>query len=289
MEILAKRIDMSTVKWISVVLLLGGGTSVMLAGPVFSSGSYTAGFTFTDALGPGGTTMAVAYDGVSYWSASGGSPDGTRYAQYSGAGAVVGTYAPGLDFRSVFTDASGNVYAREYASSIYLQTSPGVFISDLDLSGGSLDAQSAVVRNPALGEYDAMSSGTVSRWDLSGNYLGAVTLAGFGGAENTYPQSRGLAVASNNWLTYDGAGTLSAWSFGGARLDTTTLIGAGTSFDSDFSLSYANGMVFIVDEAGGTWSGFDVGLNGSAVPEPSAFVLIGFGLLGIAGWRRVRG
>src|ERR1019366_8684814 len=92
MEILAKRIDMSTVKWISVVLLLGGGTSVMLAGPVFSSGSCTAGFTFTDALGPGGTTMAVAYDGVSYWSASGGSPDGTRYAQYSGAGAVVGTY-----------------------------------------------------------------------------------------------------------------------------------------------------------------------------------------------------
>ena len=36
--------------------------------------------------------------------------------------------------------------------------------------------------------------------------------------------------------------------------------GAGTSFDSYFSLSYANGMVWIVDTAGGNWRGFDVGL-----------------------------
>jgi hypothetical protein len=48
------------------------------AGPVFSAANLNASQTFRDALGP--TTMTLAYDGSSYWSASGGGSSGVRYA-----------------------------------------------------------------------------------------------------------------------------------------------------------------------------------------------------------------
>src|SRR5262249_6780914 len=87
------------------------------------------------------------------------------------------------------------------------------------------------------------------------------------------PEERGLAAVGNYWLTYDRQGNLSAWDTSGNRVGLTHLNGAGTSFDSDFSLSYANGEVFIVDVAHGDWRGFDVGLNGS-VPQPLSLVLL---------------
>src|SRR5689334_24847318 len=60
-------------------------------------------------------------------------------------GNLQATYAPGLDFRSVFTDPAGNLFARTYASSIiYRQISPGVFTNYLTLASGLLDVNSSV-------------------------------------------------------------------------------------------------------------------------------------------------
>ncbi len=262
------------------------------AGPIFVS-SYNAAVTFTDGLNS--TTMAMAYDGANYWSVSGGGTIGTRLAEYSGAGALLSSFSPGLDFRSVFTNGSGSVFAREYANStIYQMTAPGVFSPLLTLSGGSLDNQSSVVLDTAGTSYIAMTEGSVSRWDLSGTYLGSLALSAFGaGDENSYPQNRGIAAAGGYYLTYVN-GLLSAWDPNtGARVDQTTLNGGGSSFDSNFSLSFANGMVWVVDEAGGTWRGYDVGLGSAAppvgqVPEPGTLALLasGFGLLAAYRFRR---
>jgi hypothetical protein len=171
-------------------------------------------------------------------------------------------------------DSSNAVYARQFNDpTIYKQTSPGTFTSFRTLIGGALNSQSSVVLNGNMTEYDAMNAGTVSRWDLSGNFLGSVTLTGFGtlGAENSFPQNRTIAAVGSNWLTYDGAGNISAWSAAGSRVGETHLNGAGTTFDSGLSLSYANGRVFIVDNAGGNWRGFPLGLGTSsgAVPTPT--------------------
>nr|WP_316642785.1 PEP-CTERM sorting domain-containing protein [uncultured Roseateles sp.] len=248
------------------------------AGTVFASASYNAGTSFADALS--GTTMTIAFDGTSYWSTSGGGTGGTRLAQYDASGATVGTFAPGLDFRSVFTDAGNNVLARQYASStIYQQTAPGVFSSVLTLNGGTLDSQSAVVKDGS--NFVAISGGSVSQWDASGNFIGAVSLTGFGtvGLEAVYPQGRGIAAAGNYWLTYD-SGVLSAWDHGGNRVDSTTLTGATGTFDANFSLSYANNKVFVVTQSGGTWNGYDVGIT-AAVPEPESYALMLAGLCAV--------
>jgi hypothetical protein len=246
------------------------------AGVLFAS-SYAADIVFDDALGT--TTMTMAHDGSSYWSTTGGSPTGTRLAQYNASGVLQTTYAPGLDFRSVFTDAGGNIYARTVVNrTIYRMTSPGVFSSLLSLSGGPLDVQSSVVFNGDGTEFIAMGAGVVSRWDLTGTFLGTVALAGYGlSGESSYPQNRGIAAVGDYWLTYSN-GTLSAWNSAGSRVDQTTLTGAGTSFDSHFSLSYANGHVFVIDVANGNWRGFDVGLNdASPTPEPASMALLAMG------------
>jgi hypothetical protein len=175
---------------------------------------------------------------------------------------LLASYSPGLDYRSVFTRADGTLLARAYNSGvIYQQTSPGVFVSSgVTLTGGTLDAQSSVVLNGASTEFQAMSGGVVSRWSTNGAYLGSVTLSGFGSlsGENVYPQNRGLGVLGDLWLTYGGNGILSIWDTTGNRVVQAALPGAGTTTYSDFSFSFCNGKVFIVDTAGGKWRGYDL-------------------------------
>jgi len=216
--------------------------------------------TFTD--GAGSTTVGLAFDGINYWSCSGGGPSGNRLARYDASGVLLNTYAPGLDFRSVFTSADGTLFARAYSSQIiYRQVSPGVFTnSGVSLIGGSIDIQASVVLNGAGTEYIAMENGTVSRWDNAGTYLGSVALQGFGTVpgENNDLQNVRIAAASNFWLTYNGNQILSIWDTSGNRLAQLTLAGAGTSFSSGLSLSYCNDRVWIVDDSSGTWRGYDV-------------------------------
>lgn len=251
---------------LTVFNTFGCSASATASAPIILGFSVHTNVTFTDALPS--TTMTMAFDGTNYWSCSGGSPSGVRLARYALSGALVATYSPGLDFRSVFTRADGTVLARVYNSGvIYQQTSPGVFAnSGITLTGGTLDSQSSVVLNSAGNEYQAMSGGVVSRWSTNGTYVGNVTLSGFGAVtgEIVSPQNRGLGVLGNLWLTYNGTNILSIWDTNGNRVTQLTLPGAGTNFDSAYSFSFCNGKVFIVDVAGGKWRGFDL-YSGAAV------------------------
>lgn len=255
------------------------------ASGVFSSSSYSATTTFQDH--DPSTTMTLAWDGANYYTSSGGSAS-SPYAKYDASGNFIASTSPtpGIDFRSVFTDSSNDLLARGFNSrTIYQQTSFGHFSALTQLNGGNLDAQSAVVMNGAGTEYLAEINGTVSRWNLAGNYLGSFSLAGFSALG--YPQDRGLAVAGNDLLTYYN-GTVTAWDMSGHNLGSATLLGAGTSFDSYFSFSYAHDKFWVVDQAGRTWRGYDLGLASANVPEPGSLALLALGLVCLGAKRRNR-
>jgi hypothetical protein len=269
----------SSLRYLAVALIVLVATPV--TAQVFPSPVIAEDMSFSDA--PIATAVSVTYDGTNYWSCSGGSSSGVRYAQYDATGAVLNTYSPGIDFRSVFT-LGGTVYARGYSNmSLFQQTSPGVFAPGAVNLAGLIDVQSAVVADGAGTELIALSTGSVYRWDLSGASLGSVPLIGYGtqNSEGDYPQNRGVAGAGSYWFTYSN-GVVSAWDTGGNRVDQATLTAGPTSFDSHISFSYANGRFWIVDVSGGTWHGypFDAApLVLDAIPTTGG---LGFALLALA-------
>jgi uncharacterized repeat protein (TIGR01451 family) len=221
--------------------------------------NYISSQSISNVLSP--TVMTMAFDGASYWACAGSPPSGTRLARYDILGNIQATYAPGLDFRSVFTDSAGNLYGRVYASSvIYRQTAPGVFSNYLTLASGPLDAQSSVVLNGNGTEFIAMAGGVVSRWLPDGSFLGTVNLLGFGAlpGENISPQNRGIAAIGNYWVTYSGNNLISFWDTAGNRIWQSTLLGLGGSANSGFTFSYCNGKVLVMDTSVGNWYGYDV-------------------------------
>jgi len=227
----------------------------------FAQSSYAASMTFTDQLSS--TTMTMAWDGTYLWACSGGGPSGDRLARYTASGALLQKYAPGYDFRSVFTkgDGSSPIYSRLYSSmKLLVQTSPGVFSGSVTLAG-SVDSQSAVVWDAQNSIFVAHKGGTLYRWTASGSQLSSVGFSGYGTQHNesSSPQDRGVVTTKGYYFTYSD-GVLSAWNSQGTRIDTTKLSSAGTSGDSYYSLSYAQGKVWVVDSPGGTWRGYDVGL-----------------------------
>lgn len=207
------------------------------------------------------TAISMAWDGVSYWSAAGGGTS-ARMAEYDAAGVHQGTINPGPDFRSLFTkgEGIGPLYARGYNdATIWVEDTPGTFVADVTLAASmpGLHIQAAVVWDASSEHYIGITSGTVLRWDAAGNFLGSTVLDGFGIAPHQH-EALGNSPYQMAWaerciLTYSD-GQLSAWDHDGNRVDTADLLPMFLA--EQFSLSYANGMVWLSD--GSTWHGTSV-------------------------------
>ncbi len=236
----------------------------------FSQDSYDATLTFAAQLS--GAANSVAWDGTNLWEAVSSAAVDQNFARHDAAGAFLESFATGRNPRSIYTlgDGTSPVYLRGLSQLTQRVQNPpgsGTFVTDLTLQNdpssrliGSPGDQASVVYDATRDHFVAMVEGNLLRWDAGGSFLAEIPLSGFGSmnSENTYPANRGVATSNGYYLTYS-SGVLSAWDDTGSRMDTTILNGAGTTFNSHFSLSYAQGKVWVIDLAGGTWRGYDVG------------------------------
>ena len=237
-----------------------GGTCV--AAPLASS--YEASVVFADAVGVPVTTLA--FDGGAYWS-YGARTKTYNQAKYATDGALVATYNGTVTFNSIFSPGgNGTVYARYNGYPlVYRMSAAGAFSYVVTLSGGVLAADSSLAMTADGAEFLGLANGTVSRWSSTGASLGSVALAGFGTdgtvpGESLVPQNARIAVASDGAILTYSNGMLSVWDrTTGARVRTVTLVGAGTTVQSHYSFSYANGMVWILDDTGQSWRGYGIG------------------------------
>lgn len=232
----------------------------LISCPAFAAEMFDPQVTF--ALGDlAPAAVSIAWDGTDYWAVSGGSAAGTRAVQYAEDGTVQASFEPGVDFRSIFAQGDGTSPLRARAfddDDVLVMDMPGVFSFDATLapSDPALAQAAAVVWDDEADVFIALSQGAVLQWGADGTFVGGVALSGYGtgAGELDFPSTRSLAFGQGCYLTY-AEGVLSSWDPQGQRVDTTTLEAAST-FESEVSLSFANGMVFLAD--GTSWRGFDV-------------------------------
>lgn len=255
-------------------------------------------FTSDKAIAPAGlwTPTGVAFDGTNYWIVSGAGINAPM-AKFDAAGNQLATYTPGPDFRSVFTNASGHVFASGFNSSIvYAMTGDGIFSPLVTLTGipvsgygGLPEYQSPIILSAAGDEYLSMARGIVYRWSLDGSFIGTRTLVGFGAADGLGNSSYDVRIANlgSNWVTYNaGTRTLSLWNpSSGARMGTT-LFSDAISSSYDFSVSTtADGRVWVGqgDRLEYGYSVSQIAAELTAAPEPSSAILLASGLAGVFG------
>jgi hypothetical protein len=199
--------------------------------------------------------MNIAFDGEFYHGYSGGTSSCEMH-RWDDGGRYLDEHVPGIDGRSVMTQVGciGPFMLNAYNDrTIYVQTGPEAYAPDFDLSGGTLDSQTVLgydqVRDLFVSQ--DLTGLTVDRWAADGSHVGTLSLTG-GGSHSTYAS----AVTNNGcYLTFN-AGTLYSYDGdSGALVGSTSLLGVSAA---NYSLSYANGRVFVND--GGGWQGYSIGM-----------------------------
>lgn len=276
------RINRRRISFLALALIALAASSSKA--DVFDDPTYAPEFELSNVLSS--TAMTVAFDGTHYWASRGGTA-GINLAQYDVAGNHLASFG-GPDIRSVFSDEAGNVYVRNFNNpTIMLQDSPGSLVPFVTLAASTtpLNSQARVVLSGDGSRFVSMNNGVVQEWDLSGSFIGETSLTGWGSVAGETAAISNLAVAAYDdyWFTLAND-QLSAWDSLGNRVDQTTLTGFTQNSDARFSFSFANGHVFINDNA--SIKAFQV-VSASAVPEPAAAGVLA--LLGAAlGFRRRR-
>ena len=229
--------------------------------------------------------MSVAFDGTYYFGASGGDSGGSPFQKYNAVtGDVLSANNSGIDFRSLFSDAGGNLYARQYGSNTILKmTAPNAFSSFLTLDTGSvaIDSQAPVILGSGGSVYASRLGNTIHFWSATdGSFQSSLILSDYGTVPGEDPSPPGPSVPKDvtlasfgaYYLTYlDDSDEVFAWDTDGNRVGNMALLNNNGA--NAFSFSYSNDHIFTND---GGFHGYE--LVAPAIPEPGAACLLLTGL-----------
>lgn len=266
--------------FVGAVALLTSAPMALADGTLLDNGELM--LHFTNAVGL--TPMSADNDGTWIYSVSGGGIEGKRFARYFQNGLLDQTFATGIDFRSIFTDNSGNLFAKEYGTgNIYSLTQNGTptFLYTLN----DPQAQSSASFNADDTELYTRDGSTIRRYDSStGLFIGSFELQGLAGDELAFPAFVQMETSrSGRILTY-AAGIVSEWDSQGNRIGTSNIPISGdpSGFDTTWSFSVGgDDYIYLYSQASGRWKAWNIG-----IPAPGTLALLAIG--GVVGRRRRR-
>jgi hypothetical protein len=281
----------------TIALITGLSSTSHASGVLPDTLDYT--FKLYSVQGAFDTPMPVSFDGTYYWGASGGGTESPLQQYDATTGDVLTTYAPGpgIDFRSTFADASGNIFASGYSDyRIYPMTSPGVFdlVSTFSLLDVAPNEQAPVILSPDVTTYASRVGNTINLWSaVDGGWLSAITLTDYGNVAGEDAAGLGqsdldLAAYGAYYLTYSESNNfVHAWDSAGNRVGSMELINNNNA--TAYSFGYSNGYIFTNYEANQQYTGYQLGSVGGAgvsAPEPGTLVLSALGIAGMVARRR---
>jgi len=274
--------DIAMLKFLVAAAVAGSITSTAVAGSVFGAPSYTSNLTLQSASAVFVPTAVTFSNGLYYTGYGNGT--NSPFVKLDAAGNILSSVrpAPGMEFRSLFTDAAGDVFARDYQINyIWKEGSFGTW-KTFQAFTGPFQVNSQVVLDSTGTHYVGNNGGTLQFWDLSGAKTRTVVLAA--GASTGV-----VSIYGNYALSYNTHG-LNAYDLDtGALVDTTQLTGVNPGpYALNYGQSYTSNGYFFIAAPDGSFSGFQIGLPSSAVPEPATWALLiaGFGTVGTAMRRR---
>jgi len=218
--------------------------------------------TFAD--GSGGTPISAEHDGNFIYTASGGSPAGNRFARYMLDGTLDLTFASGIDFRSLYTDNGGQLFAKAFGSgNVYSLTTGGVATPLYNLSDPN--SQSSASLNGDDTELYTRDGNQLRRYNAAnGLFLGSFTLIGMTAGELGFPDFVQMETNdAGRIFTYSG-GVVSEWDLGGNRIGTSTIpIATPSMFNTEWSFGVASDdLIYLLNSNTNNWESYDVGILG---------------------------
>lgn len=265
---------------VGVVTVLGGAPIALADGTLFDVGELQ--FFFGDKSGL--TPMSADFDGTWIYTVSGGNINGDRLARYFLDGTLDQTFAPGIDFRSIFTDNSGNLFAKEWGTgNVYSMSQDGMptFLYTLN----DPQAQSSASFNADDTELYTRDGSTIRRYNSStGMFLGSFELMGLIGDELSTPAAWQMETSRSGRIFTYAAGIVSEWDTKGNRIGTSNIpiTGDPSGFDTTFSFAVGgDDNIYLYSESSNTWKVWNIG-----IPAPGTLALLAIG--GVVGRRRRR-
>ena len=200
--------------------------------------------------------MGITFDGSHYFTINGGNEEQSTLNEYDARGRFVGTSSVGLDGRAIFWHADDEeLYVKAYGASLYT-ADPESEESEAELEGVFTENNSSIGFSPDGQRMYELSGGGVTVYELlTGDELESFELSAVSADDNRgYDKS---IAASDKYLFVWGESddTVAVYDLSGSYVTRFELPEPGFGY----SLSWANGMLWVAKDA----DGFDEGADGT--------------------------